>query len=64
MPSYPFLFETKAKAGNDDVVVSLLPGQAPAGQVVVARPQAVDLVKYLQSLDRSYPAIAVPAMKP
>jgi hypothetical protein len=25
--------------------------------VVVASPQAVDLVKYLQSLNRSYPAI-------
>jgi hypothetical protein len=32
--------------------------------VVVARPQALDLVKYLQSLDRSYPAIAGPAVKP
>lgn len=57
MPSYPFLFEAKSKADKDDVVVNLPPGQAPAGQTVVARPQALDLVKYLQSLDRSYPAI-------
>ncbi|EWS55602.1 cbb3-type cytochrome c oxidase subunit II [Methylibium sp. T29] len=64
MPSYPFLFETRERAEKGDVVVSLPPGQAPAGQVVVARPQAMDLVKYLQSLDRSYPAIAVPAVKP
>ena len=61
MPSYPFLFEAKAKAkaDKDDVVVNLPQGYAPAGQVVVARPQAVDLVKYLQSLNRSYPAIAL-----
>lgn len=64
MPSYPFLFEAKAKADSDDVVVNLPPGYAPAGQVVVARPQAVDLVKYLQSLNRSYPVIAAPAVKP
>ncbi len=64
MPSYPFLFEAKAKADRDDVVVNLPPGYAPAGQVVVARPQAVDLVKYLQSLNRSYPVIAAPAVKP
>ncbi|MEW6704081.1 MAG: cbb3-type cytochrome c oxidase subunit II [Pseudomonadota bacterium] len=64
MPSYPFLFETKAKADQGDVVVTLPPGQAPAGRVVVARPQAVDLVTYLRSLDRSYPAVAAPALKP
>jgi cytochrome c oxidase cbb3-type subunit 2 len=59
MPSYPFLFEAKAKAkaDKDDVLVSLPPAYAPAGQVLVARPQAVDLVKYLQSLNRSYPAV-------
>lgn len=60
MPSYPFLFEAKAKADKDDVLVNLPQGTAPAGQVVVASPQAVDLVKYLQSLNRSYPAVAVP----
>jgi len=57
MPGYPFLFEAKAKADKDDVLVNLPQGTAPAGQVVVASPQAVDLVKYLQSLNRSYPAI-------
>ncbi len=61
MPSYPFLFERKAKADKDDVVVHLPVGQEPAGQVVVARPEAVDLVKYLLSLDRSYPVVAAPA---
>jgi len=64
MPSYPFLFEAKAKADSGDVAVNLPPGYAPAGQVVVARPQAVDLVKYLQSLNRSYPVIAAPAVGP
>lgn len=58
MPSYPFLFEIKARADRDDVVVSLPAGLAPAGSVVVARPEAVDLVRYLQSLDRSYPGLA------
>ncbi|MBX9610875.1 MAG: cbb3-type cytochrome c oxidase subunit II [Burkholderiales bacterium] len=57
MPSYPFLFEAKAKADKDDVIVHLPSGHAPAALVIVARPPAVDLVKYLQSLDRSYPAI-------
>ncbi len=61
MPSYPFLFELKAQAGQDDVVVHLPAGQVPAGRVVVARPEAVDLVKYLLSLDRSYPVLAAPA---
>lgn len=58
MPAFPFLFEAKAKAETDDVVVTLPPGYAPAGKVVVARPEAVDLVKYLLSLNRSFPAIA------
>lgn len=67
MPSYPFLFEAKSKADKDDVLVNLPEGYAPAGKVVVARPEAVDLVKYLLSLNRSYPAIATPeapAVKP
>jgi len=61
MPAYPFLFEAKAKAEPGEPVVNLPAGIAPAGQVVVARPEAVDLVKYLLSLDRSYPVLAAPA---
>lgn len=61
MPSYPFLFELKAKADKDDRVVNLPPSAQPVGQVVVARPNALDLVKYLQSLDRSFPVVATPA---
>ncbi|PKM09254.1 MAG: cytochrome-c oxidase [Gammaproteobacteria bacterium HGW-Gammaproteobacteria-4] len=58
MPSYPFLFEVKAKAEPGDKVVALPPGAAPSHSVVVATPAARDLVSYLQSLDRTYPAIA------
>ncbi|WP_292977167.1 cbb3-type cytochrome c oxidase subunit II [Nitrosomonas sp.] len=57
MPSYPYLFEVKDKAEEDEVIVRLPPKFAPPGKVVVARPEAVDLVKYLQSLDRSYPIL-------
>ena len=64
MPSYPFLFEAKAQADKGDVLVNLPALAAPAGRVVVARPEAVDLVRYLQSLDRSYPVLAAPATTP
>ena len=64
MPSYPFLFEAKAQAEKGDVIVNLPALAAPAGRVVVARPEAVDLVRYLQSLDRSYPVLAAPATTP
>ncbi len=60
MPSYPYLFEAKEKADKDETVVNLPEGHAPAGKVVVAGPEAVDLVKYLLSLDRSYPILASP----
>jgi cytochrome c oxidase cbb3-type subunit 2 len=55
MPSYPYLFELKDKAQQGDKVVSLPPAYAPVGQVVVARPEALDLVEYLLALDRTYP---------
>jgi cytochrome c oxidase cbb3-type subunit II len=58
MPSYPYLFEFKRAAEPGDVQVSLPPGHAPSGQQVVARQEALDLVAYLKSLDRSYPAVA------
>ncbi len=63
MPSYPYLFELKAKADQGEIEVKLPPGAAPAGQVVVARPDAIDLVRYLQALDRSYPAAPAPETK-
>lgn len=56
MPAYPFLFEHKAAADNTDVVVALPPQYAPKQGVIIARPAALDLVRYLQSLDRDFPA--------
>lgn len=61
MPSYPYLFEVKTAADEGEVVVHLPEGYAPPGKTVVATPDAVDLVKYLQSLDRSFPALPAPA---
>lgn len=60
MPAYPYLFETKAAAEPGDEVVKLPPGHGPAGKVVVARPEALDLVKYLQGLDHTYPVLPAP----
>ena len=64
MPSYPFLFEVKATPDAGDVQVALPPGVAPAGNMVIARQEALDLVAYLKSLDRSYPAVAAVAAAP
>ena len=50
----------KAAAEPGDEVVKLPPGQGPAGKVVVARPEALDLVKYLQGLDHTYPVLPPP----
>lgn len=58
MPSYPFLFKQKAAAEDGDVVVQLPPGQDPPGQITVARQEALDLVKYLQAMNHTYPVIA------
>jgi cytochrome c oxidase cbb3-type subunit II len=64
MPSYPYLFEVKQAAEPGDVPVSLPPGYAPDGRQVIARQEALDLVAYLKSLDRSYPAVESPAAPP
>ncbi|HEY0858221.1 MAG TPA: cbb3-type cytochrome c oxidase subunit II [Albitalea sp.] len=63
MPSYPYLFSTKDAAQEGDHVVQLPPGYAPAGKVVVARPEALDLVKYLQALDRTYAVLPTAAKR-
>ncbi len=62
MPSYPYLFEVKDKAEPGDKVVNLPPAYAPVGQVVVAKPEANDLVAYLLALDRTYPIDPPPAV--
>lgn len=63
MPSYPYLFYVKAAAEEGEQVLNLPPGHAPAGKVVVPTPDALDLVKYLQALDRTYPVLP-PETKP
>lgn len=57
MPGYPYLFDLKDKPEKGDRVVNLPPGYAPPGKVVVAKQEALDLVKYLKALDHTYPAI-------
>jgi len=58
MPSYPFLFQRKDSAGPEDVAVSMPAAFAPESGVIVAKQDALDLVAYLLSLDRTYPAPA------
>lgn len=62
MPSYPYMFEVKEKAEEGDRVVNLPPSVAPVGKVVVARPEALELVQYLLSLDRTYPVEPPPEL--
>ena len=58
MPSYPYLFDVRTgQAKPGETVVSLPPALARPGEVVVAKPEALALVAYLQSLDRTYPAL-------
>lgn len=63
MPSYPYMFDVKAEAEPGDRVVTLPPGYAPAGKVVVAKPEALDLVQYLTALDHTYPVKPAPNSK-
>nr|WP_318238245.1 cbb3-type cytochrome c oxidase subunit II [Cupriavidus sp. CV2] len=59
MPGYPFLFELKAEGAvsKSDKVVALPGGTVPPGKVVVATPQALDLVAYLIGLRHTYPVV-------
>jgi cytochrome c oxidase cbb3-type subunit 2 len=63
MPAYPFLFTVKSAPEEGDQVVVLPPGTAPPGKIVVANREALDLVKYLQGLDHTYPVLP-PEPKP
>lgn len=58
MPAYPYLFEIKDRPAPGDVVVAIPAGRGPKHGVVVAKPEALDLVAYLLSLDRTMPAPA------
>ena len=63
MPAYPYLFYVKAAAEDGEQVLTLPPGYSPAGKVVVPTPEVLDLVKYLQGLDHTYPVLP-PEPKP
>ena len=65
MPAYPYLFRIKdaeeAKREGDQPI-ALPPGYGPrVDQVVVPTPEALDLVKYMQGLDHTYPVLPAPA---
>ncbi len=61
MPAYPFLFERKQGASvAGEVTVTLPPAYAREGERIVATQEALDLVEYLLSLNRSYPVVATP----
>lgn len=65
MPAYPFLFEVKyyGHVDDGDRVVPLPRGIAPAGHIVVATRDALDLVAYLRALRRNYPVfLTTPAV--
>lgn len=57
MPAYRFLFEIKPadQVTEGDKMVHLPPGTVGEAQTVVARQEALDLVAYLLSLNRTYP---------
>jgi cytochrome c oxidase cbb3-type subunit II len=57
MPPYPYLFEVKDKPEPGEQVVQVPPEFAPETGVIVAKPQALDLVAYLLSLNRTYPIV-------
>ncbi len=63
MPAHTYMFETKEKAEEDDTVVKLPPGYGPCGQMVVALPEALDLVKYMQGMDHTCPVLP-PQLQP
>ena len=67
MPSYPFLFnvkDAKEAESEGEQPLTLPPAYGPnVGQVVVPTPEALDLVKYLLSLNHTYPVLP-PAPKP
>jgi cytochrome c oxidase cbb3-type subunit 2 len=67
MPSYPYLFTVKDEkdaTAEGEQPLTLPPGYRPMiGQVVVPTPAALDLVKYLQGMDHTYPVLP-PAPKP
>ena len=63
IPSSP---DAERRGRNPPAAFALLcplpPGYGPqVGQVVVPTPEALDLVKYMQGLDHTYPVLPAPA---
>lgn len=54
MPSFPFLFVLKDQAEMGEEIVNTPPGLVPAGKVLVAGPQARELVDYLLAMKHDY----------
>ncbi|MBW8684534.1 cbb3-type cytochrome c oxidase subunit II [Chitinophaga rhizophila] len=50
MPAYPWLFQARDTASISDVIVKVPEEYIPAGTVIVATQDALDLVAYLQEL--------------
>ncbi|MGH8602705.1 MAG: cbb3-type cytochrome c oxidase subunit II, partial [Gammaproteobacteria bacterium] len=50
MPAYPWYFEARPKAGPADIVVPARKPFVPEGTVIVAKPDAIAIVRYLQAL--------------
>lgn len=50
MPAYPWYFELKDKANESDIVVPIPARYAPQEKTVVAKSDAIALVRYLQTL--------------
>ncbi len=65
MPAYRFLFEIKKAdaVAKSDRVVNLPPATVAYDEVVIARPEALDLVAYLQGLKRNYPVLTPEQVK-
>lgn len=65
MPAYPYLFEVKDEKAvtKSDRVVALPPGTVPYGKAVVATPDALDLVSYLQGMKHTYPVLTLDEVK-
>lgn len=59
MPAYPYLFDLRPadQVQPADRVVKVPDEWVEDGMVVVARPEALDLVAYLLAMDRTYPAV-------
>ena len=53
MPGYRWFFVEKSQTEPGDVVVPVPTGRAPGGKVIVAGPDAVELVRYLLSLKQA-----------